>query len=129
MIPNYKEAVLEEYDNGASDAEVIRTLQVTRSQFESMLRTDHEFQQVVEYGRDLSKAFWYRCGRENLANNKFNTALWYANMKNRFGWSDRITNEERTPVSEKSEDELLAELQDKMAKHEKFNNAKRLRAA
>lgn len=110
MIDNWEAILLEEYAQGASDAEVISVLQITRRKFDALIDESDYNRDLVEYGRDLAKAFWYRVGRENLRNQKFNTSLWYANMKNRFGWSDRVSTEDRTPVQEKSDDELRDEL-------------------
>ena len=121
------DAALKEYEKGSSDSEVISLLRITRSTFDYMIKNDPRFQQVVEFGRDLAKAFWYKIGRENVTNNKFNTALWYANMKNRFGWSDRVTTEEQKSVSELSDDELHAQLAEYQAKMEK-HDPKKLRA-
>ena len=122
MIENWKELMLQEYASGASDAEVISVLQITRRKFDQMIDEDQEYmRELVEYGRDLAKAFWYRVGRDNLKNPKFNTSLWYANMKNRFAWSDRVSTEDRTPVQEKSDDELRDELKAYMKKFEKHD--------
>lgn len=128
LVPDWKQKALAAYKDGASDAEVIGLMQITRSKFDDLCRTDPDFADLVEFGRDLSKAFWYSMGRINLENNRFNTSLWYANMKNRFGWSDKVTNEERKAVEEKSDDELLAELRAKLAKMEKTDNVTPLRS-
>lgn len=121
-------AALAEYDKGASDSEVIAVLQITRSRFSSLMQEDENFAEVIEFGRDLAKAFWYRVGRTNLTNTKFNTSLWYANMKNRFGWSDKVTNQEAPPVQEKSDDELREEARKLLQKQEKIDNVTALRA-
>ena len=128
LSDNWGEIALAEYNKGASDSEVIKALQITRSQFNSFMKDVESFSDVVEYGRDLAKAFWYKVGRDNLTNPKFQTSLWYAYMKNRFGWSDKVTNQSAAPVEEKSDDELRQEAQKLIGKHEKVDNVTALRA-
>ena len=118
---DWKELMLAEYAQGASDAEVVSILQITRRKFDQLIEQSEYNRELVEFGRDLAKAFWYKVGRENLKNQKFNTSLWYANMKNRFGWSDRVSTEDRTPVQEKSDDELREELRAYVKKFEKHD--------
>lgn len=121
---------LSTYVQGASDTEVTATLKIPYREFLNYLDSDPEFQTIVEHGRDLAKAFWYKIGRENVKNNKFNTTLWYANMKNRYNWSDKVTTDDKTrPVKELSDDELEQELNKRLGDiADKAPNVVRLRS-
>lgn len=39
-------------------------------------------------GETLNQAWWERMARHNLEKGSINTALWFINMRNRFGWSN-----------------------------------------
>lgn len=128
MRTDWAEAALAEYEKGASDAEVISVLRITRTKFNNLLSEDNYFMEVVEFGRDLAKAFWYKQARDNLKNKNFQTSLWYHVMKNRFGWSDKITTQDMTPVQEKSDDEIREEVEKLLKKHQRFDEPSSERA-
>jgi hypothetical protein len=99
--------IAEEYLAGASDIEVMAKLRITRK-FWDILLTDPEsveFREVVEFGRLLSQAWWLTEGRVNLKERQFNSSLWYMNMKNRFGWSEKTESTTKT-ASDLTSDEL-----------------------
>lgn len=101
----------EAYMNGASDMEICKILRMTYSEFQNKYETTPAFRKVVDIGRMMQQAWWLEQGRQNLANNKFNTPLWAFNMKNRFGWADKTetVNQDVGPQS-------LDELKQKLAK-------------
>lgn len=83
--------VIELMSEGASLVEVAADLGVSRATL-SKWQVDEEkpeFVEAIKRGVELSEAWWMRMGRESLRDSKFNHGLWYMNMKNRFGWSDR----------------------------------------
>lgn len=88
---DWKEVVIREYSEGASDSEVRAELSVTYKLWQDLLLDDTDFREVVTLGRMLSKAWWLKEGRKNLYNKGFHAFLWYKNMQNRFGWSERQT--------------------------------------
>lgn len=56
----------------------------------------------------LSEAWWEEHGRLNLHNREFNSVLWYMNMKNRFGWRDRIDSNHSVGMKHEDMLKLLA---------------------
>lgn len=111
LKPGWQEVALANYKAGASDTEVTAALKITYKEFLNQMEANQDFRELVEIGRDLAKAFWYKAGRDNIKNKSFNTALWYANMKNRYNWSDKVSTDDlKKPVKELSDDELQQEL-------------------
>lgn len=109
MLP----VVIEEFRGGASVIEVAAAIGIKRSTFydwcnPSSPRFNSDFKEAVDFGRDVSEAWWMRTGRDNLHNRNFNSALWYMNMKNRFGWSDK---QETRDASEFTKESVLDELE------------------
>lgn len=84
--PNY---VFKEMEQGASIEEIKALLQISDNLHYRLLREEDEYAAVIEYGKMLSKAWWYKAGRTNLKDKDFNFTGWYMNMKNRFKWKDR----------------------------------------
>lgn len=102
------------YEEGASDTEICKALKVTYAEFDKRCKSDPIFQQVVDYGRTAAKAWWLELGRKGAAGkiHGFSFQPWYANMKNRFGWSDKVENVvgDDKPIDQLSKDELAAKL-------------------
>lgn len=89
--------VLLMYSEGASDVEVKAYIYSSIGSFSNdlwdrWLIEEPEFSETIKRGRVISEAWWSRTGRTNLKNKDFSFTGWYMNMKNRFGWTDRVEN-------------------------------------
>jgi hypothetical protein len=85
----WQNTILDSMREGASVLEVRAKLGLSRPVWERLEEQEPEFGKVVEEGKELCEAWWMSEARKNLYNGKFQTVLWYMNMKNRFGWKDK----------------------------------------
>lgn len=108
------------YTDGASDREVCKALKSTFADFDKRYKSDTLFAQLVDYGRLAAHAWWLELGRKGASGaiKGFNFQPWYANMKNRFGWSDKVenVNSDDKPVEQLSQEELVARITNYKAK-------------
>jgi hypothetical protein len=98
------------YRGGCSDSEVARILGVTLAQFKKMYKDNSAFATMVDRGRTLQQAWWEEQGRIQLTNKNFNVSMWSFNMKNRFGWADKVENTTNTSAEPMSDVEMKEEL-------------------
>lgn len=108
--------IREEYAEGASDVEVARLLDMTEEQFYRTEADNQAFANFVQKGRTLSKAWWYELSRRNVKSKEFNTPLYIINMKNRFGWADKIESNDMTNKDPVNLDQMRADLKNQMEK-------------
>lgn len=90
--------IIELYKEGASDVEVKAYIFEFRGSFSNDLwnrwiKEEEEFSQTIKMGKILSESWWSKTGRKNLTNKEFSYTGWYMNMKNRFGWVDKVQQE------------------------------------
>lgn len=95
--------ILKLYSEGADDVEVRAYIWEERGTFSHglwyrWLEEETQFSQIIEKGRELSKAWWYRNGRTNLKDKDFNYTGWYMQMKNRHNWRDKQEQEQNVKV-------------------------------
>ena len=85
------QTVLDMMELGASKVEVCVALGITRQTLNQWSKdpSKQEFVDALERGSEWSEAWWTEKGRTSLYDRNFNHALWYMNMKNRFGWKDK----------------------------------------
>lgn len=110
--------LVELYENGASDVEVCADLKYPWREFEKRLNNDDAFKQLVEYGRLAAKAWFLRQGRLGVKDKSMNFPVWFAMMKNRYGWSDKVdmNNTESKPMDQMSNEELEQAMTDRLKK-------------
>ncbi len=95
IIPtDWHDQILTLYNQGASDIEIKALISKWRGKFSNdlwdrLMKEDEEFSETISRGKLLSEAWWHKRGRINLGNADFRHQLWYMNMKNRFGWTDK----------------------------------------
>tara|TARA_R110000772_G_C13306320_1_gene439381 strand:+ start:2218 stop:2583 length:366 start_codon:yes stop_codon:yes gene_type:complete len=83
------EQVIELMYQGLSIEEVCYELKICKQTFYNWCEQHPEFLDSKKKGLDFSQGWWMKQGRVNLENQKFNSTLFYMNMKNRFGWTDK----------------------------------------
>jgi len=88
--------MLSMYKEGASDTEVRAELKMTYKFWKLLLMTDVSFEDIVQFGKTLSKAWWMKQGRLNLTTQGFNANLYKINMQNRFNWNDKVSTSDET---------------------------------
>lgn len=88
---NWRSILMGDFEHGGSLEEARALLKISRTVHERLMKEDPDYVNVINEGLELSKAWWLKQGRLNLFTEpkSFNSVLWYMNMKNRWGWSDR----------------------------------------
>lgn len=91
----YKKEFAEElpqmFANGESVAEVCIQLGVTRRAFYDWVEKYPDFADAYQDGKMHAEAWWSKLGRAGAAGKvDIQPTVWIFNMKNKFGWVDRI---------------------------------------
>lgn len=102
---NWKEIIFDWSCQGWSETEIRAGLSSPKGKFHEGLwyalqEREEEFSQAIKIAKTLRQAWWERQGRENLKADKFQTGLWYACMKNMFGYRDKIEVQEDDSTKE-----------------------------
>jgi hypothetical protein len=120
QLPPLWTKVKELYNEGASDVEVMKLLEITKPRFTQMMRDSDAFREFVELGRVLQEAWWHEQSRKGVWSKEFNSSVFNFVMKNRYGWAEKIQNTADLPAKNMSQDELqthLSKMFDEYAKH------------
>lgn len=102
--------VVEAYGEGAGDVEIARILGITINRFHDLCEENDQFAELVERGRTMAQAWWYEQGRKGLFADKFSASLYAFNMKNRFGWADKVEMGDKSTDGPVNLDQATAEL-------------------
>lgn len=57
------------------------------------------FSDAIKIGLEHSHAWWLEKGREGVTNKDIQATMWYMNMKNRFGWADKVESKQTHTVN------------------------------
>lgn len=105
---NWEEKIIALAKKGGSIVEIAVLLDISRDTFYALSERDDYFSDTVKRCKQLSEAWWVSKGRTELDNKDFSYTGWYMNMKNRFGWADKIEQKTdvRASISDLFPDEL-----------------------
>ena len=97
---DWYQQILNEYSEGASDVDIRAMLigwldSFSLDLWNRWIEEEEEFSLTIKKGKQLSEAWWTKSGRKNLENKDFSATLFYMNMKNRFGWADKVQQENK----------------------------------
>lgn len=98
------------YEAGAADVMIAKELGITIKKFRQLVTENESFASFVEMGNTMAEAYLNQVGLNGLFQEKFNTSLYYAIMKNRFRWTDKV--ESTTTIDDNSS---LDEIKNKLA--------------
>lgn len=95
LPPDWMGKTIEIASFGGSDVEIrVDALGgICHETWTRLLNEEPQFTETIKRARDLCQLWWERQGRISLRDDKFSPTLWYMNMKNRFGWRDKVENE------------------------------------
>lgn len=91
---NWKDLVEQMSDLGYSESMIRVELCKIKGKFSrdlwfDLVKRDADFSDTLQRCKVLRQAWWERQAVENLKAQNFQTGLWYACMKNMFGWRDK----------------------------------------
>jgi hypothetical protein len=107
---DWAEVLIREYEEGADDIEVMAALNMSRQDFGNFYESSPVFRELVDIGRMKSSAYLRKIARKNMFNKAMNVPLWIFVMKNREGWAEKSEVVSEMPNSQKSLDEMRAQI-------------------
>jgi len=111
------EKIVSYFKCGMSIAEICLELDICKQTFYTWCENHKKFLDSKKKGEFFSEGWWMKQARINLKDKDFNATLFYMNMKNRFGWSDK--QEVKMNASVTNKDIQKATMEAIKAKHKK----------
>lgn len=96
----WEESIIAMSKEGASIVELAIELDISRGSLYALMERDSDFLNTIKRCKRHCEAWWLKQGRIQLENRDFSPTLWYMNMKNRFGWTDK----QQTDVTSKGKE-------------------------
>lgn len=100
--PAFCEIAIEAMQKGFSKEAVSGHLGICKDTLYQWEKKHKDFSDALKKGLELSRQFWEKIALDHLTHSKgskqLNSTVWLFNMKNRFGWADKIEtkNEDTT---------------------------------
>lgn len=115
---DWKTLMRECAQEGGSEVEARCILGISETAWLTLMADSEEFRGTVKECKALCRTWWERQGRKMAAGvAEGNATVWIFNMKNRFGWRDKIdvdqssTDGTMTPKAEMTDEQMRAKLE------------------
>jgi transposase len=91
--------IIDHMEKGYSKDSIAGLLRISRDTLYQWVKKYSDFSDTIKEGEELSRLFWEQKANDHLTHYKdgkqLNSTVWIFNMKNRFGWRDKIDVEEK----------------------------------
>ena len=105
------------FEDGKSVAEVCVALDIAKETFYRWAKEYPEFSNAYKKGLTLSEAWWAELGKKgSQGTSQIQPATWIFNMKNRFGWTDRVEQKISGEVKTASPEQVRSAIEEALAK-------------
>lgn len=97
--------IYEVANNGGSQLECRSALGISNDLWYRLKSEEPEFSEAVKRAEEACQVWWEQLGRNMSmgAIDKGNATTWIFNMKNRFGWKDKLDIDQKTDLTAKVE--------------------------
>lgn len=92
----WEKHIIDLSNEGASITEIVSYLEISKNTLVVMTERNDQFLTTIKKCKQLCETWWEKKGRKNMENKDFNSTLWYMNMRNRFGWADKVKQDVNT---------------------------------
>jgi hypothetical protein len=91
---NWRDILLAVGKDGGSIAEMVAAIGLTQTSWTTLKKDDQEFSDYVDDCLLHAQVWWEKHGRKMASGQaEGNAPTWIFNMKNRFGWADKVQQE------------------------------------
>lgn len=116
-LEGWIDEMLENYSLGKDDVEVFSDMGISMRAVREFYDLSDTFAEAVDFGRQLSQSFWHKMARQGATGqSEVNSAMMKLNMGNRWGWSDKVSQDVRDKALEDNANLSVAELKTKFLK-------------
>lgn len=92
--PSFCQIAIDALEKGFSKEAVAGHLRINKDTLYQYIKKHPDFADAIKEGLELSRIFWEKKALETITHTKAGTQLnstsWIFNMKNRFGWRDKM---------------------------------------
>lgn len=108
--PEYCEQLIHHMSQGLSFESFAGVLGVTRATVYNWAKENHEFLDAKNMGMEKCRLFYEKAGIAGMVGKikDFNTGVWFANMRNRFNWTNKQEIEVSGHIDHEHSHEVLA---------------------
>lgn len=117
MQESWYNTIINGYNQGFTDIEVCKALNITPKQFNRAVKDNAKFAEIVEYGRMLAGAWWSSQARAGLVDKAFNTPLYIMYMKNHHEWKDKVENVNIDAIDASSLEDMKQKLREELPRY------------
>lgn len=116
-LEEWTEKLLSFYAEGMDDLEAATEMKISMRAFNHLYEMSEVFQEIVDFGRQSSQAWWHRMARKAThKQHGIDVAGLKTNLANRYNWTDKVEQKSEAKVIDATATELRRQLLEKLGR-------------